>query len=165
MMEAQFNKPSCLEFEVLLEDHVTGDLSNADAARLADHLESCMACNSALENAAASVDLLRTLSPAADPGPGFSRMMMARIRQELSKLNEQRSVWQPFISLAWRFAATATLALAVLVTFDAVRHNNNSEIVDLRPAGTRELFPDPGRLPANRDEVLMMVADTNHGKR
>lgn len=165
MMEAEFNKPACLEFEALLEDHVTGDLGNADAAKLADHLENCVTCTSALEDATASVDLLRTLSPAADPGPGFSRIMMARVRRELSILNEQKSVWQPFISLAWRFAATATLALAMLVTFDAVRHNNNSEIVDLRPAGTRELFPDPGRLPANRDEVLMMVADTNHGKR
>jgi anti-sigma factor RsiW len=165
VMEAEFNKPACLEFEALLEDHVTGDLGNADAAKLADHLESCVTCTSALEDATASVDLLRTLSPAADPGPGFSRIMMARVRRELSILNEQKSVWQPFISLAWRFAATATLALAMLVTFDAVRHNNNSEIVDLRPAGTRELFPDPGRLPANRDEVLMMVADTNHGKR
>jgi anti-sigma factor RsiW len=165
VMAAEFNKPACLEFEALLEDHVTGDLGNADAAKLADHLESCVACTSALEDATASVDLLRTLSPVADPGPGFSRMMMVRVRQELAILNEQKSIWQPFISLAWRFAATATLALAMLVTFDAVRHNNNSEIADLRPAGTRELFPDPGRLPANRDEVLMMVADTNHGKR
>ena len=85
-MEAEFNKPACLEFEALLEDHLTGDLSNADAAKLAEHLENCAACTSALEYVAPSVQLLRTLSPAADPGPGFSRMMMARIRQELSKL-------------------------------------------------------------------------------
>jgi anti-sigma factor RsiW len=165
-MQAEFNKPACLEFEALLEDHVTGDLSNADAEKLADHLESCVACTSALENAAPSVDLLRTLSPAADPGPGFSRMMMARVRQELSRLNEQKSIWQPFISVAWRFAATATLALAVLVTFDAVRHNAApTEMASMRATQSRELFPDPGRLPANRDEVLMMVADTNHGQR
>ncbi len=166
MMEAQFNKPACLDFEALLEDHVTGDLSNADAEKLAEHLESCVACTSALENVAPSVDLLRTLSPAADPGPGFSRMMMARVRQELSRLNEQKSVWQPFVSLAWRFAATATLALAVLVTFDAVRHNTApAEMASMGATQTRELFPDPGRLPANRDEVLMMVADTNHEQR
>src|SRR5579862_9133316 len=165
-MQAEFNKPACLEFEALLEDHVTGDLSNADAEKLADHLESCAACTSALENAAPSVDLLRSLSPAADPGPGFSRMMMARVRQELSRLNEQKSIWQPFISVAWRFAATATLALAVLVTFDAVRHNTAlTEMASMRATQSRELFPDPGRLPANRDEVLMMVADTNHGQR
>jgi hypothetical protein len=93
-------------------------------------------------------------------------MMMVRIRQELSKLNEQKSIWQPFISVAWRFAATATLALAVLVTFDAVRHNTApAEMASMRATQPRELFPDPGRLPANRDEVLMMVADTKHGQR
>lgn len=166
MMQAEFNKPACLEFEALLEDHLTGELSNADAAKLADHLENCVACTSALEKAAPSVDLLHTLSPAPDPGPGFSRTMMARIRQELSNLNDQKSVWQPFISLAWRFAATATLALAVLVTFDAVRHSNApSEVASMRVTQPQEIFPDPGRLPANRDEVLMMVADTNHGQR
>ncbi len=164
-MQAEFNKLACLEFEALLEDHVTGDLSNADAAKLADHLESCVACTTALENAAPSADLLRALSPAPDPGPGFSRMMMARIGQELSRLNEQKSVWQPFVSLAWRFAATATLALALLVTFDAVRHNNPPDVAYLHPTQSRELFPDPGRVPADGDEVLMMVADTNHGPR
>jgi len=92
---------------------------------------------------------------------------MARVRQELSKLNEQKSVWQPFVSLAWRFAATATLALAVLVTFDAVRHNqiDQSKMAFVRATQPKELFPDPGGVPANRDEVLMMVADTNHGQR
>src|SRR6202161_1382778 len=145
-MEAQFNKPACLEFEALLEDHVTGDLGNADAAKLADHLESCVACTSALENAVASVDLLRTLSPAPDPGPGFWRIMMARVRQELSRLNEQKSIWQPFISLAWRFAATATLALAVFVDLESVRHNTAPARVAFE---RRELFPDPGRPPAN----------------
>jgi type II secretory pathway component PulL len=93
--------------------------------------------------------------------------MMARVRQELSKLNEQKSVWQPFISMAWRFAATATLALAVLVTFDTVRHNqiDQSAMAFARVTQPKELFPDPGRVPTNRDEVLMMVADTNHGQR
>jgi anti-sigma factor RsiW len=167
VMEAEYNKPACLEFEALLEDHLTGDLSNADAAKLADHLENCVACTSALEYVAPSVELLRTLSPAADPGPGFSRVMMARVRQELSKVNQQKSVWQPFVSLAWRFAATATLALAVLVTFDAVRHNQlgQSEVAFARATQSKELFPDPGRVPTNSDEVLMMVADTNHGQR
>ena len=68
---------------------------------------------------------------------------MARVRQELSKLNQQKSVWQPFVSLAWRFAATATLALAVLVTFDAVRHNQigQSEMAFARATSIEGTFP------------------------
>jgi anti-sigma factor RsiW len=166
-MEPEINKPACLEFEALLEDHLTGDLSSADAAKLAEHLENCAACTSALELTSPSVQLLRNIPPAADPGPGFSRTMMARIRQELSRRSEQKSVWQIFVSLGWRFAATATLALAVLVTFDAVRHSqlDRETLAYTHVSERRELFPDPGRVPANRDEVLMMVADTDHGQR
>ncbi|HXN97629.1 MAG TPA: hypothetical protein VN881_01060 [Candidatus Acidoferrales bacterium] len=166
-MEARFNQMACPEFEVLLEDHLTGDLSGADAKILAEHLEDCVACSAALEHAAPSVQLLRAAPPSADPGPGYSRMVMARIRAEISKRGEQKSIWQPFVSLAWRFAATATLALALLVTFDAVRHvqyDRQTDLAYVPVTETRDLFPDPAGLPANRDEVLMMVADTNHGK-
>src|ERR1700685_2042759 len=166
-MEARFNQAACSEFEALLEDHLTGELSGADAKKLAEHLESCAACSTALEHAAPSVELLRSVPPSPDPGPGFSRVVMARIRAEMSRRGEQKSIWQPFISLAWRFAATATLALAVLVTFDAVRHNqtDQSNLAFARATQPKELFPDPGRVPTSRDEVLMMVADTNHGQR
>lgn len=166
-MEARLNQVACPEFEALLEDHLTGDLSGADAKRLAKHLENCVVCNAALEHAAPSVQLLRAVPPSADPGPGFSRVVMARIRAEMSKRGEQKSIWQPFVSLAWRFAATATLALALLVTFDAVRHarfDRQTDLAYVPVTEMRDLFPDPAGPPANRDEVLMMVADTNHGK-
>jgi predicted anti-sigma-YlaC factor YlaD len=166
-MEAKSNQAACAEFEALLEDHLTGDLSGADARKLAEHLEGCGACSIALERAAPSVQLLRSAQPAADPGPGFSRLVMARIRAEMSRRGEQKSIWQPFVALAWRFAATATLALALLVTFDAVRHvryDRQTDLTYVPVTETRDLFPDPAQPPANRDEVLMMVADTNHGK-
>jgi hypothetical protein len=53
------------------------------------------------------------------------------------------------------------------VTFDAVRHSQYGPQTNLNHetvAETRDLFPDPSGPPANRDEVLMMVADTDHGK-
>jgi predicted anti-sigma-YlaC factor YlaD len=166
-MEARFDQGACSEFEALLEDHLTGDLSGADAKRLAEHLENCAACSDALEYVAPSVQLLRAVPPSADPGPGFSRVVMGRIRAEMSKRGEQKSIWLPFVSLAWRFAATAALALAVLVTFDAVQHmkyDRRSNLAYVPATESRDLFPDPTSPPANRDEALMMVADTNHGK-
>ena len=166
-METRFNQAACSEFEALLEDHLTGELSGSDAKKLAEHLENCAACSAALEHAAPSVELLRSVPPSPDPGPGFSRVVMARIRAEMSRRGEQKSIWQPFISLAWRFAATATLALAVLVTFDAVRHMQYGPYTKTdytTVTETRDLFPDPSSPPANRDEVIMMVADTNHGQ-
>jgi anti-sigma factor RsiW len=166
-MEARSNPVACSEFEALLEDHLTGELNGADAKRLAEHLETCVACSAALDHAAPSVELLRAVPPSADPGPGFSRLVMARIRAEMSKRGEQKSIWQPFVSLAWRFAATATLALALLITFDAVQHmryDRRTDFAYVPVTETRDLFPDPASPPANRDEALMMVADTNHGK-
>ena len=99
-MEARFNHGACSEFEALLEDHLTGDLSGADAKKLAEHLESCAACSSALEQAAPSVELLRTVPATADPGPGFSRVVMARIRAEMSKRGEQKSIWLSLIHIS-----------------------------------------------------------------
>ncbi len=166
-MQSESRLRACPEFEALLEDQLTGDLSGAEAKKLEEHLKNCAGCSAALEKAAPSVQLLRTVQPSPDLGPGFSRVVMARIREEMSRRGEQRSLWQPFISLAWRFAATATLALALLVTFDAVLHARYERQPNLAYAPateTRDLFPDPATPPANRDEVLMMVADTNHGK-
>lgn len=166
-MQNESSQGACPEFEALLEDQLTGDLSGAEAKKLEEHLKNCAPCSAALEKAAPSVQLLRAVQPSPDPGPGFSRVVMARIREEMSRRGEQRSLWQPFISLAWRFAATATLALALLVTFDAVLHIRYERQPNLAYAPateTRDLFPDPAGPPANRDEVLMMVADTKHGK-
>src|ERR1700689_125581 len=39
-MEARFNQAACSEFEALLEDHLPGELSGADAKKLAGNLES-----------------------------------------------------------------------------------------------------------------------------
>lgn len=166
-MEAEYNKGACTEFEVLLEDHLSGELSGTDAEKLAKHVENCAACGDALEEAAAGTRLLHIAEAAPDPGPGFSRAVMARIRAEMDRRREEKSIWLPVISVAWRFAATATLALAVLVTFDASRHNRSasgSNVAFVSATESHDLFADPTRPPASRDEVLRMLVETDHGK-
>ncbi len=44
---------------------------------------------------------------------------MARIRMETERA-ERTGFWQPFVTFAWRFAATAMVALVILLTY-AVR--------------------------------------------
>jgi hypothetical protein len=108
--------------------------------------------------------LLAIAEPAPDPGAGFSRIVMARIRQEL-QTNEGKSIWSPFVAVAWRFAATAAFALVLLVSFDLGRH---SQWVADQPivAENRvpEIAPERPSLPASRDDVILMMADTSHGK-
>jgi anti-sigma factor RsiW len=153
---------ACPEHEALWEDYIGGDLSSADAGRAEEHLGGCAACREALEMAAASRRLLRTVEPAEDPGPGFARLVMARIHTaQQERSSERAGFWQPFVWLGWRFAVTATLALGLLVTYDA--RQPQPDVASARPI-VRDLFsPDPARtLPVSGDETLMMVADTSH---
>jgi hypothetical protein len=146
---AESSYVACPRYEAALEDQLQGTLRGPEATMLADHLVTCAGCRAALEHAAVSARLLAIAEPTADPGAGFSRIVMARIRQELLS-GESKSIWRPVVSVAWRFAATAAFALVLLVSFDLGRH---SQFVPERPS-----------LPANRDDVLLMMADTSHGK-
>jgi predicted anti-sigma-YlaC factor YlaD len=161
---AENNYAACSRYEAMLEDQLQGTLRGPEAAMLAEHLVSCAGCRVALEDARVSARLLAVAEPAPDPGAGFSRIVMARIREQL-QTSEGRSIWRPVVSVAWRFAATAAFALVLLVSFDLGRH---SQWVADQPivAENRmpEIVPERPSLPADRDDVLLMMADTSHGK-
>ncbi len=163
-MNEDYRSVACQEYEAALEDHLNGDLGGPEAAALSEHLKTCPGCRAALDEAVLSARLLRIAEPAGDPGPGFSHLVMARIRAELH-LNEGKSIWQSFVSVAWRFAATAAFALVLLVTFDVSRHNQLQQDQSLLATNTLpELVPDHSSVPASSDDVLLMMAETNHGK-
>lgn len=153
----------CEKYESLLEDYLNGDLSAADAKTAAEHWQSCAGCRAALQGAAAGLRLLKVAAPTPDPGPAFARVVMARIRERSAG---GTNFWQPFVSFGWRFAATATLALGVFVSYNAGRgHWLQPKVTAVRPTESVDLFaPEPARVPANGDEVLMMVADNSHAK-
>lgn len=159
-------KNACPEYELRLEEYFHGELSGAEAQRVAAHMESCAACADAWQSALMSASLFRAVDRAGDPGPAFSRTVMARIRAtEEQRGAERGGFWQPFVSLGWRFALTASLALGLLLTYDAGwgRHSQPNAAA-ARPIVVRDLFlPDPVSTPANGDETLMMVAESGHG--
>jgi hypothetical protein len=161
---AEVNYAACPQYEAALEDHLQGTLRGPEAASLTEHLGSCAGCRAALEDAAVSARLLAIAEPAPDPGAGFSRIVMARIRQQL-QTNEGKSIWRPVVSVAWRFAATAAFALVMLVSFDLGRQSQlRSDQSIVAENRVPEIAPDRPSLPANRDEVILMMADTSHGK-
>lgn len=164
-MEEQFRGTACTDYEVLLEDFVSGELSSADAKTLAEHLKDCGGCRMAFQDASACARLLRVAEPTPDPGPGFARLVMARICAAGSQ-TESRSIWKPFISLAWRFAATAAVGFVALMTYDLSGHMRaNRNLAGLQTSETRDLFSsDPANPPRSQDDVLMLVAESNHGK-
>ncbi|MGB8801084.1 MAG: zf-HC2 domain-containing protein [Candidatus Acidiferrales bacterium] len=161
---AKGNCAACTQYEAMLEDQLQGVLRGPEAAILAEHLVTCAGCRATLEDAAVSMRLLAIAEPAPDPGAGFSRMVMARIRQEL-QTSEGKSIWRPVVSVAWRVAASAAFALVLLVSFDLGRHSqlvsDQSVIAENRMP---EIVPERPSLPVDRDDVLLMMADTSHGK-
>jgi len=158
------NYAACTQYEAMLEDQLQGTLRGPEAAMLAGHLATCAGCRAALEDAAVSARLLATAEPAPDPGAGFSRVVMARIRQEL-QTTESKSIWRPVVAVAWRFAASAAFALVLLVSFDLGRHSQMvSDQSVMAENRMPEIVQDRPTLPANRDDVLLMMADTSHGK-
>jgi len=162
--------PACEKYEALLEDYVSGELAAAEVARAEKHVDSCTNCRTALDEATSGSRLLRFAVPlfegTPDPGLGFARLVMARIRTEETKAAEGSSFWQPFVSMAWKFAATAALAVALLLTYTATGSGQpQTEVASVSQAETQDLFaPDPTLLPADRDEVLMMVTGSDYGK-
>lgn len=167
-MSADMANTACPQYEALLEDYLNAGLSSTDGKRAEQHLEGCRSCRAALESARTSERLFRAAAPERlVPEAGFPRVVMARIRAVESELNaDSAGFWQSLVTLGWRFAATAALALAVLVAYDAghARRPQPGQMA-VRPIPTTDFFfaSDPAQPPANRDETLMMVAETNHG--
>src|SRR6202050_3368397 len=118
---AEYHYAACTQYKAMLEDHLQSGLPGAAAAMLAQHLQSCLGCREALQDATASARLLAFAEASPDPGAGFSRIVMARIRQEL-QTREGKSIWRPVVSVAWRFAASAAFALLMPLSFDLGRH-------------------------------------------
>jgi predicted anti-sigma-YlaC factor YlaD len=158
---------ACARYEKLLADYLAGECGSADSAKIYAHLRECLDCSTAFDEARAGARLLNAGLPLLDrspePRPEFARVTMARIRMESERAAERTGFWQPFVSFAWRFAATAMLALVILLTY-AVRGRHG-----LRPgtaigkAPLADVFaPDPTRVPANQDEILLMVAESDH---
>jgi hypothetical protein len=161
---AENNYAACTQYEAMLEDHLQGVLRGPEAATLTEHLQRCVGCRAALQDATASARLLAVAEPSPDPGAGFSRMVMARLRQEL-QTSEGKSIWRPVVAVAWRVAASAAFALLMLVSFDLGRHSQlQSDQSIVAENRMPEIVPERPSLPANRDDVLLMMADTSHGK-
>ena len=151
----------CEKFEALIEDYLSGELPRAEAERLTAHLDACGNCRAALDDARISARLVSAFEPVPDPGPGFARMVMARINVAERWIKEQRSFWRPFEALAWRLAFSAMLALAFLFAY-GIRANHQTSVVTATTISAQQpdIFTVPvSTAPSNSDEVLVAIAE------
>lgn len=166
-MSAEAQSGACSEYEVSLEDCLSGQLPGAELERLQGHLARCAGCSAALERASLATRWLRLAEPTPEPGPAFARIAMARIRQEVAASEQAKGFWQPFVALAWRFAAAATVVLALMVSFELAQHHRASPTATVAAERVNDMHymfsADTEQVPANRDQVLLMVAENDHG--
>lgn len=160
-MISEQNNHHCEKFEPLLEDYLSGELPRSEAERLTAHLDACGNCRTALDDARISVRLISAFEPVADPGPGFARVVMARINVAERWIKEQRSFWRPFEALAWRLAFTAVLALAFLFAYGIrVGDQTSAPAATAISAQQQDIFTFPvSTAPSNSDEVLVAIAE------
>jgi len=169
-MSAEVRSGACSEYEAIIEDYLSGQLPGAELKKLEGHLPRCPGCSAALERASLATRWLRLAEPSPEPGPAFARITMARIRQEVAASEQSKGFWQPFVALAWRFAATVTVVLALMVSFELAQHHRASPtttaVAAERVNDMHYMFTaDTEQVPANRDQVLLMVAENDHGNR
>lgn len=165
MTPGQNISQECQKLEPLLDDYLHGELPRATAEQLAAHLAACGDCRGALDDLRVSTKLVGSaFEQSSDPGPGFARMVMARIHTAEHWLQGQRSFWRPFEVIAWRLAFSAALALAFLFAY-GIRTSSQAVLAPtatLSPA-QHDVFAVPvSAVPSNNDEVLMAIAEHHH---
>jgi predicted anti-sigma-YlaC factor YlaD len=154
---------ACKEYEARLEDLLSRREDAAADAELEAHLKRCAACREALEDARLASELLHAgLRPAPELSGAFATRVMAGVRAEEFK---RQQFWRPLEVLASRLALTAVTALLVLSVyvyeFAAPVHR---EPVTTSQSPVAEGLPAAVRQPADKDEILLSLAEGNHGR-
>lgn len=142
----------------VLEDYSSGALATPQREEVRAHVQACAACRMALEEAAASGNLLRAAYvPAAAPGGAFWTRLRARLVEQEALLAQAGDFWATFERLAWRLsfgAATLAVLLLGIVIGTQLPRGSGKEM----QAESREIFQEPVRQPASADDVLVELA-------
>jgi len=128
---------TCADFEKLIALDIEGDLPQRKAARLGEHLETCLTCQEFREKLQASQALLKSLAQEA-----ADEAALREVRQRV--LDEIPSEAAPHRFPAWRFALAAALLAAAIfaaVTLWRPRGHGVSKSIET----TRQAAPEAGR--------------------
>ena len=95
-MDERTQYQACPEFEAVLEDYVSDELSGAEKDRVAAHLHVCARCAAAVDATLHGRSILRLAGDAVeDPGPFFTRRVMSRIQALDQRSASEKSFWKP----------------------------------------------------------------------
>lgn len=151
---------ACRRYEARLE----GILEHAPDAELAQHLSQCAGCSAAFSRAQLAGNWLRAArQPAAEADERMVSRVMARIRSEQEVRSSAGAFWVPVQLLASRVALVAGMALLGLSLYV---YKSAPRVADQPQGGRVEAtaeFPQPPAQPADKDEVLASLSDSQYG--
>jgi hypothetical protein len=166
--ENDFANCACSEYEVMLEEYLEGTLENGAVRKLSEHLKSCAGCSEALRDATEAANWLHQAERTPDPGPAFTHMVMTRVRTYDAE--ERPGFWEPFVSLAWKFATTAALALVVMLAYAAHGTKAVSSEGSVATASGLQgemqeiLVAGQSNVPATRSDMVRMVTESDNAE-
>lgn len=161
MKNRELKRVACEAYEARLEDYLAGRDAGAD---LVAHVERCVACREALENARLAGQLLREgFEPQAAPHPAFATRVLAHIRAQEEEAARTSDLWGALEVLARRLALTASMALLLLALYVGV-YGGPQEQSNTAPAEASANYPSLVGQPNSSDEILQAFADMNHGR-
>jgi anti-sigma factor RsiW len=165
-MDEQMKLRACPEFEAVLEDYISDDLSGAERESVAAHLQGCAACSAAAGAVLQSREILRFAGEAAaDPGPFFTRRVMSRISALEPRPAQEASFWKPLEIFAMRAVWASAGAVALLVMYvNLSGAPAQQQVAQVRSNDQTGLFTDSPAVPANRDETFLTITDVRHGE-
>ena len=165
MFERMGRRTACKQYEARWENYLEGTADSNSVEELTAHLERCAGCREALEAARLGRELLsQNLSPAPEPGVAFAARVVASIRAQQNWRLAAGDFWRPLEVLAARLVWTATVALLVLAAYlvGVAPRQNRGQVSSHTEVS--EGFPEPAQQPADKDEVLLTLAEDGYGR-
>src|SRR5579864_3620287 len=150
----------CPEYQASLEDVVCeGDATVEPNSALARHLQVCGDCRQALSDAVIASKLMRHARyPENAVSGAFATRVMASIREAAEAAPS--AIWRPLELLASRMALVAAVVLLALSVYLREFAPARGTAAVNGPAEIGAGLPEPPAQPADADEVLMSLADT-----
>lgn len=157
---------ACPQFEAVLEDYVSDELSATERESVAAHLQVCSPCAVTVQSVLHARSILRFAGEAAeDPGPFFTRRVMSGILALEQKSASERGFWKPLEVFAMRAVWASAGAIALLVLFANLSvAPEQPRVAQVRPADQVGLFSEPSAVPSSRDELFLNITDVRHGE-
>jgi predicted anti-sigma-YlaC factor YlaD len=150
----------CPDYQASLEDIVRdGEARREPNSPLERHLQGCASCRQALQDALLASKLMRHgRYPEIAGSPAFVTRVMASIREAAQAA--PNAIWRPLELLASRMALAAAVVLLMLSVYLREFAPARGTLAVNVPVEIGAGMPEPPAQPADADEVLMSLADT-----